>query len=47
MAFAMVLSATGGLWPPIVVALACGLGGAALAMRSVPTRRVLAPGAAA
>ena len=47
MAFAMVLSAAGGLWQPIVLALACGLGGAALAMRSVPTRRVLAPGAAA
>jgi len=47
MAFAMVLSAAGGVWPPIGLALACGLGGAALAMRGLPTRRLVAPGAAA
>ena len=47
MAFAMVLSAAGGVWPPIGLALACGLGGAALAMRGLPARRVLAPGTAA
>ena len=40
MVFAMVLSAAGGVWPPIGLALACGLGGAALAMRGLPTGRV-------
>jgi uncharacterized membrane protein len=30
MVFAMVLSAAGGVWPPIGLALACGLGGAAI-----------------
>jgi hypothetical protein len=45
MVFAMVLSAAGGVWPPIGLALACGLGGAALAVRGLPTGR-LAPRAA-
>jgi putative membrane protein len=46
MVFAMVLSGAGGVWPPIAVALVCGLGGAALAVRGLPTRRLVASGVA-
>lgn len=45
MLFAMLLSASGGVWPPIGLALVLGLGGAMLAVRSAPTTRRVAQAA--